>query len=132
MFTTAPDQYRMSPAVTSDMGIAVTLISAVRHSNRKSPMIRMTSRQPTSSASVRLSMASSMNVAGRKIVVSILMSVRPGRSSSMADSTPDGDVDGVGPGELLHDEHQARTVVDHRVTGQRLVILDHLGHVGQS
>ena len=51
-------------------------------------MIRTTSRQPTSSARVRLSTACSMNVAGRKIVVSMSMSVRPGRSSSTAASTP--------------------------------------------
>ena len=69
-------------------GIAITLISAVRHSKRNATMIKTTSRQPMSNASVRLSIASSMKVAGRKIEVSISIPVRPGRSSSIAASTP--------------------------------------------
>ena len=47
-------------------------------------MIRTTSRTPSSSAVVRLSIDCSMKVAGRKIVVSISMPGRPGRISSIA------------------------------------------------
>ena len=78
--------------------------------------------EPSSSALVRLSIASSMKVAGRKIVVSISMPGSPGRSSSSAASTPSRDLERVGPGELLDDEHQARAVVDDGVADQRLVV----------
>ena len=50
--------------------------------------ISTTSRQPSSSAVVRLWIAVSMNVAGRKIVASIVMSGRPGRIASIASSRP--------------------------------------------
>ena len=51
-------------------------------------MIRITSRMPSSSARVRLSIDCSMNVAGRKIVVSISMPGSPGCISSIASSMP--------------------------------------------
>src|SRR5207245_8471338 len=43
-----------------------------------------------------------------------------------------GDLQGVCSGELLHDEHQAATAVDHRVADERLVVLDDLGHVTEA
>ncbi len=64
------------------------LMSALRHSMRKSASTTMTSTQPSSSARFRLASDISMNVAGRKIVVSISTSFSPGRSASMAASTP--------------------------------------------
>ncbi len=65
-----PAPSRTSMAATRDNGMAMRLMKAVRHSNRKATMINTTSPTPTSSATVRLSMDCSMNVAGRKIVVS--------------------------------------------------------------
>ena len=63
--------------------------------------------QPTSSASARLSIAVSMNVAGRKIVGSTSTPARPGRSASSASSTPSRHLERVRPRELLDDEQQA-------------------------
>ena len=87
-------------------------------------MIRITSRMPISSARVRLSIDCSMNVAGRKIVVSISMPGRPGRISSIASSMPLRDLHRVGAAELLDDQHQARAVVDDALAPDRLVVLD--------
>ncbi len=75
-------------AAIRESGIAIRLMKAVRHSNRNATMMRITSSTPIRSAVVRLSIDCSMNVAGRKIVVSISMPGRPGRSSSIASSTP--------------------------------------------
>ncbi len=75
-------------AAINDSGMASRLMKAVRHSNRNAMMITTTSRMPISIASVRLSMDCSMNVAGRKIVVSTLIPGRPGWSFSIASSTP--------------------------------------------
>ena len=63
-------------------------MNAVRHSNRNATMMKITSSTPISSAVVRLSIDCSMNVAGRKIVVSMSIPGSPGRSSSTACSTP--------------------------------------------
>ena len=63
-----------------------------------------------------------MNVAGRKIVVSISIPGRPGLQLSSACLDAAGHVEGVGPRELLDDEHQARAVVDDGVADQRLVV----------
>ena len=65
-----------------------------------------------SSAGVRLSIDCSMNVAGRKIVVSISM---PGQAGAqLVDRVLDarGDLHRVGAAELLDDQHQAGAVVD--------------------
>ena len=74
-------------AATSDSGMAVRLMTAVRQSNRNVSKISTTNPQPMPRAFVRLSMARSMKVAGRKIVASISTSFRPGRSDSIAAST---------------------------------------------
>ena len=76
-------------------------------------------------------MAISMNVAGRKIVVSISMPGQAGRElvERLLDAV--GDVERVGPRELLDDEHQARAVVDDGVADQRLVVVDDVGDVAE-
>ena len=75
-------------AASSDSGIAIRLMKAVRHSNRNAAMISITSSTPISNALVRLSIDCSINVAGRKIVVSISIPGSPGRISSTASSIP--------------------------------------------
>ena len=50
-------------------------------------MMTITSSTPSSSATVRLSIDSSMKVAGRKIVVSYSMPGRPGAISAITSST---------------------------------------------
>ena len=57
-------------AATSDNGIAVALISADRQSKRNTANTMITSTQPISMEWLRLAIERSMNVAGRKIVVS--------------------------------------------------------------
>ena len=75
-------------AAISDSGIAIRLMNAVRHSNKKATMIRITRKMPISNAFVRLSIDCSMNVAGRKMVVSAVMLGRPGCISFIASSMP--------------------------------------------
>lgn len=84
----APRRSRTRSAAASDSGMAMSEMNAVRHSKRKAARISTTSATPISRAVVRFSMAASMNVAGRKIEVSICMPGRPGRSLSIASSTP--------------------------------------------
>ena len=84
----APARSRTKIAATSDNGMAIKLMNAVRHSNSRLAMINTTRPTPISMAVVRLSMDCSMNVAGRKIVVSIAMSGRPGFISAIACSIP--------------------------------------------
>ena len=86
--TVAPARSSTSTAATSDSGMAIRLMNAVRHSNRNAMMIRITSRMPMNIARVRLSIDCSMKVAGRKIVVSTSMPGSPGCISAMASSTP--------------------------------------------
>ena len=83
----APLHSSTSPAPRSDRGIAVRLMTACRQSRVNRNSTAATSAQPISRARVRLSIERSMKVAGRKIVVSIFTSVRPGFSSAMAAST---------------------------------------------
>ena len=83
-----PRAFRTSTAASSDSGMATTLISAVRQEYRNRASITIISRAPRIRALVRLSIASSMNVAGRKIWASMAIPGRPGRSSSSAASTP--------------------------------------------
>ena len=102
-----------SPAATSDSGIATRLISAARHSNRKATRTRTTSRQPRSSAVVRLWIAISMKLAGRKIV-GVDRPRRAGRAAgpSSASSTPLVTSSVFAPWQLLDDEQQAGAAVD--------------------
>ncbi len=120
-----------SAAPVSESGIATRLISALRHENMNSASTRTTRSEPRSSASVRLSIESSTNVAGRKIVVSILMPGRPGFMSLIASSTPLRHVERVGERELLDDEQEAGPAVDDRVAVQRLVVDLHGGDVAE-
>ena len=67
-----------STAASSESGIAMRLMNAVRSSKRKAMMITITSSTPISSALPRLSIDCSMNVAGRKISASTFTPGRPG------------------------------------------------------
>ena len=95
-------------------------------------MIKTTSTMPSSIATVRLSIDCSMNVAGRKIVVSTAMPGSPGASSAIACLDAARDLHGVGAAELLHDQHDARPVVDDRVADQRAGVDQDLAEVGES
>ena len=88
VFTDAPRSVSTTPAATSESGIATRLMNAAFHSYRKAISTSTTSAQPSSSASLRLWIASSMKLAGRKIVSSSSTPCRPGRRSSRASSTP--------------------------------------------
>ena len=68
--------------------MAIALIRALRHSNRNSSKMMMTSTEPMNRALVRFSIAISMKVAGRKIVLSTTMPSRPGASWARVSSTP--------------------------------------------
>ena len=83
----APRASSTSPPATRDSGMATRLIRAVRHSNRKAASTIITSTHPRTRARVRLSKASWMKSAGRKIDESISRPGRPGRSSASAAST---------------------------------------------
>ena len=88
VLSVAAAQCSTSTAATSDSGMAVRLMSAVRQSNRNSDQ-----DDDDQHAADEQRVASgcrsdrSMNVAGRKMVGSISTSVRPGRSASSAAST---------------------------------------------
>src|SRR5262249_55218885 len=114
----APEYEITNNAATSDRGIAVRLMTAVRQSYRNTTRMTATSMQPTRSAFLRLSMARSMNVAGRKMVGSMRTSFSRGRSL-------DGGLDAAGQFQgvrlrlLLDDEQDAGAVVDHGVADRR-------------
>ena len=84
------------------------------------------------STRVRLPIAISMKFAGRKIELSIVIPVRPGRIAASASSTPSRHVQGVGAGEFLDHQQQARAIVCERVANQRLMIFHHVGHIAQA
>jgi hypothetical protein len=84
----APPASRMRRALMTDRGMATTLISAVRHSNRNAPSMRIIRMAPIRNARLRLLMDVSMNVAGRKMLESMPTPGRPGFSCSRASSTP--------------------------------------------
>ena len=67
----APSRESTSREHIKDNGMMLALINAIRHSNRNSRRTTTTSRLPASSDPVRLSIDISINVAGRKMVVSI-------------------------------------------------------------
>ena len=131
-FTVAPRRSRTSRAATSDSGMAIRLMKAVRHSKRNAMMIRMTSRMP-------------INIAIGE-VVERLLDERRGAEDRRVDLyagqsrlelihrrlDPVGDLQRVGAAELLDDEHDARSVVDDGVADQRAVVDDDLAHVGES
>ena len=87
-FKVTPAASSTRTAATSDSGMAIRLMKAVRHSNRNATMINVTSSTPSSSARVRFSRDCSMKVAGRKMVVSTSIPGSPGAISAMACSTP--------------------------------------------
>ena len=124
------EHQRRRPPATS--GMATRLINAVRHSKRKAPSTSTTSRQPSIRALVRLSSASLDEVAGRKMVESISIPGRPGRSAASASSTPCVTSRVLRPGILLDDQHQARPVVDDGIADERLGIFHHVGHITQA
>ena len=68
--------------------MAARLITAARHSNRNATSTTTTSIVPRSSVSVRFEIEIWMNVAGRKMWLSIWTPGRPGRMSSIALSIP--------------------------------------------
>ncbi len=72
-----------------------------------------------------------MKVAGRKIVRVDLdaLETRTQLREGLLDAA--GDVEGVGPRELLDDQHDPWAVVDDGVTDQRLEVEDELRDVGQ-
>ena len=86
--TVAPAASKIKTAETKESGIAIKLMNAVRHSKRKAMMINATKAMPSSIATRRLSSDCSMNVAGRKIVVSTVIPGNPGCISRIASSTP--------------------------------------------
>ena len=78
---------------------------------------------PISSARVRLSIDCSMNVAGRKIVVSTSMLGQAGLHLVHRVLDALRDLHRVGAAELLDDQHQAGAVVDDALAPDRLVVL---------
>ena len=84
----APMKYSASPAATSDSGIAMTLISATRHSYRNAPRTSRTRIEPMMIDTTRLWTDISMKVAGRKMVESMSTPGSPGRRSASTFSTP--------------------------------------------
>ena len=82
-------------------------------------MINTTRPTPISMAAVRLSIDCSMNVAGRKIVVSTAMPGSPGAISAMACSTPRVTSMVLAPRNFCTTSKQTLAVVDHGVTDQR-------------
>ena len=90
-----------------------------------------TSRLPISNAAIRFARATSMKLAGRKIVVSTSIPVRAGRQVSHRLVDALRHVQGVRPGELLHDEEDARPVVDDRLAVQWLMPADQSRHFAE-
>ena len=87
VFSVRPSAEMTTTAATSDSGMAVKLMNAVRQSKRNSTRIAATRPQPISSAWLRFAMERSMKVAGRKIVGSTSRPVSPGFNASSAAST---------------------------------------------
>ena len=83
-----PVYFKIRPATTRDRGIDRMLISATRHSKRNSNRTMTIRANPINMELLRFCSASSMNVAGRNMVVSISMPGRPGRICARAASTP--------------------------------------------
>ena len=115
MLIVAPRKYSTSQAAVSDSGIVTALISALRQSNRNTKSTSTISRIPTRSESERLSIASSTKFAGRKMCESIVDARQPRPHLVERLLDPVRDVEGVGPRELLDDQHQPVPAVDHGV-----------------
>jgi hypothetical protein len=77
-----------SPATSSDAAAEMTLIKAVRQSNRNAPSASSNSKPPMISAVERLSFEVSKYVAGRKREESISILDSPGPKAARALSTP--------------------------------------------
>ena len=90
---------------------------------------RRTSRNPSSSAMLRLWIEVLMKFDWRKIVVSNVIPGRPGLQRVDHLVHVAGDIERVAPRQLLDDEQQAGTVVDDRVADQRLVVDLDVGHL---
>ena len=84
----APRQSSTSRVAMSDSGMVSRLISATRHSKRKSMRMTTTRRKPRTRACERLEIASLTKSACWKTCVSNSTSGSPGCSSAMAFSTP--------------------------------------------
>ena len=74
----APRRESTTSAAITDSGIVTRLMNAARHWNRKAISTRITRMQPMISATLRLWSDESMNVAGRKMWVSVWMPGSPG------------------------------------------------------
>ena len=85
-----------------------------------------------SSAILRLWIAISTKLAGRKIVESICTPGSPGRRSLSAPSTPSRDLERVRALQLLDDEQQAGAAIDDGVADQRLRRVDDLRQVADA
>ena len=88
VLSVAPPADSTTAAAMSESGIAMTLIRAVRQSKRNRSRTATTSRTPSSRALLRLPIASSMNVAGRKIAASTSIPGKAGSRTASASSTP--------------------------------------------
>ena len=84
----SPRRSRVSAAAIRDTGTVTSAISTVRHWNRNPATSSARSIPAIASDSVRLSMASSIRPAGRKIDVSVRRPDSAGSSSSSASSIP--------------------------------------------
>ncbi len=88
VFIDTPVAAITQPAVSRDRGMAAVAINAARHSYKNRIITKITNTHPSSSALDRLSMESSIKVAGRNICVSSSTPGKPGFISSSAASTP--------------------------------------------
>ena len=128
----APRKYSTSTAATSDSGIDTRLISAVAPLVQEGDEDQDDQRAADDQRDGQVAKDVSMNVAGRKIVASISIPGKPGRSSSRTPLDAVGDLERVGTRELLDHEQQAGLAVDDGVAGERWVALHDLCHVGQA
>ena len=88
VFTDWPRLTIIRIALSRETGMATALMRALRMSARKASKTRTTMAHPIQSADDKFARATSIKVAGRKIVVSMSMPGRPGLSASRASSTP--------------------------------------------
>ena len=124
MLIVSPRQYKTSSVVISDSGMVRMLIKATRHSKRNNAKITMTSTNPSTSAcgqvvnrgrnEVRLLKDRGVELHSRQ--------TRLQRPDRFLDAL--GHLNRVRPGQLLDDEQQTGTVIDHRIADQRLMIFD--------
>ena len=122
VFTVAPRQYRTSIAAISDSGMVSRLIAATRHSYRKAS--RITTDQQESEQQ-RHAEVMDRRVDEVRLAEDGGVERDPGQAGLQRIDhlvhVPR-DVERVAPRELLHDQQQARAVLDDGVTDKRLVI----------